>query len=119
MATTLASVFGEWVQSGLLTRQTELELGRIVQSGLAAEKQLQSLAQEPPQSDPQEPPSQDLDSNSAAAASLETLEVIFCTLNCISTQEDWQYQAHKATFMIKIPGLVSIAKGTASNIPLL
>ena len=34
----LASIFGDWVQDGLLSRQTELELGRIVQLGLSTQK---------------------------------------------------------------------------------
>ena len=40
----LGSVFGSWVQNGLLNRETELRLGRIVQLGLVMQRRIKELS---------------------------------------------------------------------------
>lgn len=39
-------MFGDWVQEGLLSRQTELRLGSIVQLGLRAQRELEDSAKQ-------------------------------------------------------------------------
>lgn len=36
-------MFGSWVQEGLLSKETELQLGRIVQLGIKTQKRVQEL----------------------------------------------------------------------------
>lgn len=43
-ASVLGTVFGSWVQSRLLSRETELQLGRIVQLGLSTQQQMRELS---------------------------------------------------------------------------
>ena len=41
--TVLVGIFGDWAEAGLLSREAELELGRIVQLGIKTQEQLDNL----------------------------------------------------------------------------